>query len=170
MVTKMRHEICGKTILIGDLSNQAESLKNNIQDLNQQIIGHDQKFQQTKEENEKKLRLMEDCHKQACAELAASHRQETDWWRVSAEQLQARVSELTKQIEESKDSKLVEDLRKALSDKEHQVAQLSKEKHLYQLELMNRNCHSETVTARQRRKNGRGKPNTKPGPSRAQQK
>ncbi|XP_046689187.1 protein FAM184A isoform X5 [Homalodisca vitripennis] len=170
MVTKMRHEICGKTILIGDLSNQAESLKNNIQDLNQQIIGHDQKFQQTKEENEKKLRLMEDCHKQACAELAASHRQETDRWRVSAEQLQARVSELTKQIEESKDSKLVEDLRKALSDKEHQVAQLSKEKHLYQLELMNRNCHSETVTARQRRKNGRGKPNTKPGPSRAQQK
>uniref|UniRef100_A0A1B6KC61 Uncharacterized protein n=3 Tax=Graphocephala atropunctata TaxID=36148 RepID=A0A1B6KC61_9HEMI len=113
---------------------------------------------------------MEDCHKQACVELADSHRQEADRWRLSAEQLQARVSELIKQLEESKDSKLVEGLRKALSDKEHQVAQLSKEKHLYQLELMNRNCHSETVTARQRRKGGRGKPNAKPGPSRAQQK
>lgn len=59
----------------------------------------------------------------------------------------------------------MEDLRKALSDKEHQVAQLSKEKHLYQLELMNRNCNGESVTARQRRRGGRGKAN-KPGPSR----
>lgn len=67
--------------------------------------------------------------------------------------------------EESKDAKLVEDLRKALGEKEHQVAQLSKEKHLYQLELMNRNCNGESVTARQRRRGGRGKAN-KPGPSR----
>lgn len=59
----------------------------------------------------------------------------------------------------------MEDLRKALSDKEHQVAQLSKEKHLYQLELMNRNSNGESVTARQRRRGGRGKAN-KPGPSR----
>lgn len=50
--------------------------------------------------------------------------------------------------------KLINDLRHALHEKDQQIARLCKEKHLYQLELMNR----ESAAAKQRKKGGNNKP------------
>ncbi|XP_054262298.1 myosin-10 isoform X2 [Macrosteles quadrilineatus] len=158
-ISILQDEDCGKKRLIGDLTKQNETLEENINEISKKYSDQKEHFHQAQEEMEKKIKLLE----QTTEEL--------DHWRTTAHQLQSRLTQQTRQLEQSSDSKLVEDLRKALIEKEQQVAQLSKEKHLYQLELMNRNCHGEatTVTARQRRRGNRGKPN-KSGPSRGQNK
>lgn len=54
----MRQEISGKTVLIQDLSTQAESLTDNVEELNRNITDHDKHFQKAKEEAETKLRYV----------------------------------------------------------------------------------------------------------------
>lgn len=54
----MRQEISGKTVLIQDLSTQAESLTDNVEELNRNITDHDKHFQNVKEEAETKLRYV----------------------------------------------------------------------------------------------------------------
>lgn len=54
----MRQEISGKAVLIQDLSTQAESLTDSVEELNRNITDHDKQLQQTKEEAEIKLRYV----------------------------------------------------------------------------------------------------------------
>lgn len=58
LVNKMRQEISEKTVLVEDLSTQAESLQDNVQELNRNISNHDKHFQKTQEEAETKLRYV----------------------------------------------------------------------------------------------------------------